>query len=91
MPDTVDTVVCAPEDGRKYHPKHVEQFPEINKLYDVASCWRYEYTRIQLGARPILHICTIRVKSYWSRHTQTVLNSTTLRPANTVFMRFVFI
>jgi hypothetical protein len=24
----VDTVVCAPEDG--YHPKHAEQFPDIN-------------------------------------------------------------
>jgi len=23
----VDTVVCAPDDGWRYHPKHVEQFP----------------------------------------------------------------
>ena len=23
---TVNTVVCAPDDGWKYHPKHVEQF-----------------------------------------------------------------
>jgi hypothetical protein len=30
MPDAVDTVVCAPDDGEKYHPKHVEQFPDIN-------------------------------------------------------------
>jgi hypothetical protein len=29
MPDAVDTVVCAPDDGWKYHPKHVEQFPDI--------------------------------------------------------------
>jgi hypothetical protein len=28
IPDAVDTVVCAPDDGWKYHPKHVEQFPE---------------------------------------------------------------
>jgi len=28
IPDAVDTVVCAPEDGRRYHPKHVEQFPD---------------------------------------------------------------
>jgi hypothetical protein len=29
--------VCAPDDGRRYHPKHVEQFfPEINKLCNVA-------------------------------------------------------
>jgi len=25
---TIDTVVCAPDDGRRYHPKHVEQFPD---------------------------------------------------------------
>jgi hypothetical protein len=28
VPDTVDTVVCAPDDGWWYHPKHVEQFPD---------------------------------------------------------------
>jgi hypothetical protein len=33
QPDAVDTVVCAPDDGRLYHPKHVEQFPDkINSL-----------------------------------------------------------
>jgi hypothetical protein len=32
------TVVCAPDDGWKYHPKHVEQFPDMNKLCNVASC-----------------------------------------------------
>ena len=41
MPDAADTVVCAPDDGWRYHPKHVEQFPEINKLCNVASCWIY--------------------------------------------------
>jgi len=46
MSDTVDTVVCAPDDGWRYHPKHVEKFPEINKLFNVASCWIY--TRIYL-------------------------------------------
>jgi hypothetical protein len=25
------TVLCAPDDGWRYHPKHVEQFPDINK------------------------------------------------------------
>jgi hypothetical protein len=39
----VDTVVCAPDDGWKYHPKCVEQFPGINKLCNVTSCWIYEY------------------------------------------------
>jgi hypothetical protein len=61
MPDAVDTVVCAPDDGRKYHPKHVEQFPDINKLCNVASCWIY--IGILLGAQHILHISRIRVKS----------------------------
>jgi hypothetical protein len=44
------------------HPKHVEQFPDIKKLCDVASCWIYEYIGILLGARPILHNSRIKVK-----------------------------
>jgi len=28
IPDAVDTVVCAPDDGWRYHPKHVERFPD---------------------------------------------------------------
>ena len=40
-PDAVDTVVCALYDGWRYHPKHVQQFPDINKLCNVASCWIY--------------------------------------------------
>jgi len=38
--DTV-AVACAPDDGWSYYPKHVEQFPDINKLCNVASCWIY--------------------------------------------------
>jgi hypothetical protein len=53
--------VCAPDDVWKYHPKHVEQFSDINKLCDVASCWIYEYIGILLRARPILHISRIKV------------------------------
>jgi hypothetical protein len=26
--DAVDTVVCAPDDGWWFHPKHIEQFPD---------------------------------------------------------------
>jgi hypothetical protein len=37
----VDKVVCAPDDGWRCHPKHVEQFPNINKLCKGASCWIY--------------------------------------------------
>jgi hypothetical protein len=33
--------IYAPDDGWRYHPKHVEQFPDINKLCKVVSCWRY--------------------------------------------------
>jgi hypothetical protein len=55
----VHTVVCAPDDGWNYHPKHVEQFPDINKLCNAASCWIY--IGILLGAHPILHISRIRV------------------------------
>ena len=28
VPDPVDAVVCAPDDGWRCHPKYVEQFPE---------------------------------------------------------------
>src|SRR5215475_5130587 len=62
MPDAVDTVVCAPDDGWKYHPKHVEQFPDMNKLCNIASCWLY--IGILLGAHPILHISRIRVNGF---------------------------
>jgi len=31
----------APDDGRKTHMKHVERLTEINKLWNVASCWLY--------------------------------------------------
>jgi hypothetical protein len=28
LPDAVDTVICALHDGCRYHPKHVEKFPD---------------------------------------------------------------
>ena len=31
----------APDDGRKNRPKHVERLTEINKKWNVASCWLY--------------------------------------------------
>jgi hypothetical protein len=65
IPNAVDTVVCALDDGWKYHPKRVERFPDINKLCNVASCWIYSYIGILLGAHPILHISKIRVKRSW--------------------------
>jgi hypothetical protein len=60
IPDAVDTVLCAPDDDWKYRPKHVEQFPDINKWCDIASCWMY--IGILLGAHYILHISRISVK-----------------------------
>jgi hypothetical protein len=66
IPDAVDTVVCAPDDGWKYHPKRVEQIPEINKLCNVASCWIY--IGIVLGALPILHISRIRVNHHHMKY-----------------------
>jgi hypothetical protein len=60
--NAVDTVVCVPDDGWNYHPKHIEQFPDINILCNVASCWIYSYIGILLGARPILPISRIRIK-----------------------------
>jgi hypothetical protein len=41
IPDVLNTVVCALDDGWRYHPKHVEQFPDINKRRKVVSCWIY--------------------------------------------------
>jgi hypothetical protein len=65
VPNAVDTVLCAPDDGWKYQPKRVEQFPDINKLCNVASCWIY--IGILLGAHPVLHISRIRVNDNPSR------------------------
>ena len=44
--DAVDTVVCAPDDGWRYHPKHVEQFPDKIigvTLYLVGYILEYTY------------------------------------------------
>jgi hypothetical protein len=79
IPDAVDTVVCAPDDGWKYHPKHIEQFPDINKLCNVASCWIFIGI---LLAHPILHISRIKVNPLQTKRiplylkTQSVLRCT---------------
>jgi hypothetical protein len=71
IPNAVDAIVCAPDDGWKYQPKHVEQFPDINKLCNFASCWIY--IGILLGAHSILHISSIRV-NYDSFSGPTILS-----------------
>jgi hypothetical protein len=73
--DAVDTVVCAPDDGWKYHPKHVEQLPDINKLCNVASCWIY--IGILLGAHPILHISRIGDNAFYLQIWCTASNRST--------------
>jgi hypothetical protein len=51
--------------------KHVEQFSDINKPCNVASCWINSYSEILLGARPILHISRIRVNGIVHSHRKT--------------------
>ena len=53
IPDAVDTVVCAPDDGWWYHPKHVEQFSDkINcvKLHLVGYILEYKYFNYTFSA-----------------------------------------
>jgi hypothetical protein len=47
-----------------YHPKHVELFPDINKLCNVASFWIYECIELLLGAHPNFHISRLRVNIF---------------------------
>ena len=66
IPDPVDTVVCAPDDGWTYHPKHVEQFPDINKMYNVASCWIY---RVSINYFPVYkHLLQENFVEYQKMH-----------------------
>jgi hypothetical protein len=58
-------IVCALDEGWNYHPKHVEQFPDINKLCKVASCWIY--IGILLGAHYVVYISRIRVTTSYSK------------------------
>ena len=56
--DAVDTVVCAPDGGWRYHPKHVEQFPDkINcvTLRLVGYILEYSYDA-RIHERYITHI-----------------------------------
>jgi hypothetical protein len=46
IPDAVDTVVYAPDDGWWYHPKHVKQFPDKIKcvvLHPVGYILEYDH------------------------------------------------
>jgi len=50
----VDTVVCVPADWWRYNPKHVEQFPGINKLCKIASRWIYLLLLFQSALQPLV-------------------------------------
>ena len=57
IPDAVDTVVCAPDDGCWYHPKHVEQFPgKINCVTLHLDGYILEYAKVFLLALPCLSV-----------------------------------
>ena len=63
IPHAVDTVVCAPDDGWWYHPKHVEEFPnKINciTLHLVGYILEYSYDA-RTHKRPI-PIILVRLK-----------------------------
>ena len=65
IPDAVDTVVCALDDGWRYHPKHVEQFPD--KLCNVASCWIYRVSQEEC-ARLCKNVPNVKVHRYNPKH-----------------------
>jgi len=46
MPDTVDRILWATDDGWRYRLKHVKQMKDINILYIVASHWIITYPSI---------------------------------------------
>jgi hypothetical protein len=52
--------VCAPDDGWRYYPKHVEQFSR-NKLCNVAAHWKY-ITRNVLTMRGPLNVKKVGVE-----------------------------
>ena len=58
IPNVINTVVCDPDDEWRYHPKYEEQFPDINELYKVASCWIYIYIYIYIYQN--IKLCYLR-------------------------------
>jgi hypothetical protein len=61
----VHTVVCAPYDEWKYHLKHAEQFPDINKLCNVASCWINVGIYLRCTNPQTLNLLIILVNGRW--------------------------
>ena len=59
VPDAVYTVVCAHDDGWRYRPKHIEKFPELNKLCNIASCWIYISEYVKQSVKLYLYSFTV--------------------------------
>ena len=62
--NTVDRLIGAPDDGWRYHPKYVEQFADINKLYIVAPCWTIIDTYYAMHGPLNIKLTTV-VKGYF--------------------------
>jgi hypothetical protein len=76
VPEAVYTVVCTPDDGWWYHPKHVEQFPGKNELCNIASCWIYIGKLLRCtnpwtlsshsSSQNVLHFMPLETKKYFT-------------------------
>ena len=47
VPDAVNTVIRAPDDGWRNHPKHVQQFTDKINPCTVTSCWIFIDTELR--------------------------------------------
>ena len=86
IPDAVDTVVCASDDGWWYHPKNVEQFPDIIncvKLHLVGyTCILKYICDAKTHEHQIGHLFReIRVHKRTHAHTHTHTHSTAILEA----------
>ena len=77
----------APDDGRKNCLKHVQRLTEINKLWNVASCWLY-CANIILSLLTVIYFirCAETVNvcrniTALSEHSENKLDSSILHPA----------
>jgi len=71
-------VAVTPDDGWRYHPKHVQRFTDINKLYIVASCWTINGTYFTMHGPlnvkfcfivPVCLLCSITCHIYLTQYT----------------------
>jgi hypothetical protein len=63
IPDAVDTVVCAPDNGWLYHPKHVEQFLASCSIYirvTQKKFWKF-MSSLFMGSYVVLQINFVKM------------------------------